>query len=88
MIEIAPNHRPPLFLRIFAVLLLAVLGAQALDFAMLLAVPPPTPHLYPIAEVAQVLHGDVRAAMPIACRSPGRRRPIPAIHMSSACGNG
>jgi two-component system OmpR family sensor kinase len=53
------GHRLPLFLRIFVVMLLAVLGAQALDFAMLLALPPPTPHLYPIAQVAQVLHGDV-----------------------------
>ena len=58
MKAIPPDHRLPLFLRIFAVVLLAVLGAQALDFAMLLAVPPPTPRLYPIAEVAQVLHGD------------------------------
>ena len=59
MTESPPDHRQPLFLRIFGVLLLAVLGAQALDFAMLLAVPPPTPRLYPIAEVAQVMHGDV-----------------------------
>lgn len=59
MTEASPDHRFPLFLRIFAVLLLAVLGAQALDFAMLLAVPPPAPRLYPIAEVAQVLHGDL-----------------------------
>ena len=55
------DHRPPLFLRIFGVVLLAVLGAQALDFAMLLVVPPPTPRLYPIAEVAQVMHGDLAA---------------------------
>jgi len=39
-------------------MLLALIGAQLLDFAMLVSLPPPTPHLYPIAEVAQVLHGD------------------------------
>ncbi len=59
MTAIPTDHRLPLFLRIFVVLLLAVLGAQALDFAMLLAVPPPTPRLYPVAEVAQVMHGDI-----------------------------
>ncbi len=49
--------RPPLFLRIFGVLLVALISAQLLDFALLLTVPPPTPRLYPIAEVAQLLRG-------------------------------
>jgi signal transduction histidine kinase len=56
---IPARHRLPLFLRIFGVMLLALLGAQLLDFAMLVTIPPPTPRLYPIAELAQVLHGDV-----------------------------
>lgn len=59
MKAIPARHRLPLFLRIFGVMLFALLGAQLLDFAMLVSVPPPTPRLYPIAEVAQVLHGDV-----------------------------
>lgn len=55
-----PRRRPfPLFLRIFAVMLAGVVGAQAIDFGLLLLTPPPTPRLYPIAEVAQVLHGDI-----------------------------
>ena len=54
--------RPPLFLRIFGVLLAALIGAQLLDFALLLTVPPPTPHLYPIAEVAQLLRGGAQDA--------------------------
>jgi signal transduction histidine kinase len=56
---IPARHRLPLFLRIFGVMLFALLGAQLLDFAMLVSVPPPTPRLYPVAEVAQVLHGDI-----------------------------
>lgn len=47
--------RAPLFLRIFWVMLAALLCAQLLDFAMLLALPPPTPHLYPVVEVARAL---------------------------------
>jgi two-component system, OmpR family, sensor kinase len=49
--------RPPLFLRIFLVMLAALITGQLLDFALLLAVPPPTPRVYPIAEVAQLLKG-------------------------------
>jgi signal transduction histidine kinase len=49
--------RPPLFLRIFGVMLAALIAAQLLDFALLVSMPPPTPRLYPIAEVAQLLHG-------------------------------
>ncbi len=49
--------RPPLFLRIFGVMLAALIAAQLLDFALLVSVPPPTPRLYPIAEVAELLHG-------------------------------
>lgn len=50
--------RPPLFLRIFGVMLAALIGAQLLDFALLLTVPPPTPRLYPITEVVQLLRGE------------------------------
>jgi len=52
--------RPPLFLRIFGVMLAALIAAQLLDFALLVSVPPPTPRIYPIAEVAQQLHGEAR----------------------------
>jgi signal transduction histidine kinase len=38
-------------------MLVALIAAQLLDFALLVSVPPPTPRLYPIAEVAQLLHG-------------------------------
>ncbi|PXA85408.1 hypothetical protein DMC47_37875, partial [Nostoc sp. 3335mG] len=50
--------RPPLFLRIFGVMLAALIAAQLLDFALLVSVPPPTPRIYPIAEVAVHLRGD------------------------------
>jgi signal transduction histidine kinase len=49
--------RPPLFLRIFGVMLASLICAQLLDFGLLLTVPPPTPRLYSIAEVAQLLRG-------------------------------
>lgn len=52
--------RPPLFLRIFGVMLAALIAAQLLDFALLVSVPPPTPRIYPIAEVAQQLRGTTR----------------------------
>lgn len=52
--------RPPLFLRIFGVMLAALIAAQLLDFALLVSVPPPTPRIYPIAEVAQQLRGEAR----------------------------
>lgn len=47
--------RPPLFLRIFTVILAAVVGAQALNFALLLVVRLPEPRVYPIASVAAAL---------------------------------
>jgi two-component system, OmpR family, sensor kinase len=50
--------RPPLFLRIFGVMLAALIAAQLLDFALLVSVPPPTPRIYPVAEVAQQLRGE------------------------------
>ena len=52
--------RPPLFLRIFGVMLAALIAAQLLDFALLISVPPPTPRIYPVAEVAQQLRGEAR----------------------------
>ena len=51
-------RRLPLFMRIFAVMLAGVLGAQALDFGLLLLTPPPEPHLYPITDVAAALLGQ------------------------------
>lgn len=48
-------RRPPLFLRIFSVMLLAVLGAQILNFALLLTLRLPEPHVYPLADVAAAL---------------------------------
>jgi signal transduction histidine kinase len=39
-------------------MLAALIAAQLLDFALLVSVPPPTPRIYPIAEVAQLLHGE------------------------------
>jgi signal transduction histidine kinase len=45
-------------MRIFAVMLVGVLGAQALDFGLLLLTPPPEPHLYPMADVAGALRGE------------------------------
>jgi signal transduction histidine kinase len=51
-------RRLPLFMRIFAVMLAGVLGAQALDFGLLLLTPPPEPHLYPVADVATALRGQ------------------------------
>jgi signal transduction histidine kinase len=39
-------------------MLAALIAAQLLDFALLLSVPPPTPRIYPIAEVAQLLRGE------------------------------
>ncbi|MBA2934715.1 HAMP domain-containing histidine kinase [Sphingomonas sp. CGMCC 1.13654] len=41
-------------------MLAALITAQLLDFALLLSVPPPTPRIYPIAEVAQQLRGETR----------------------------
>ncbi|MDB5738323.1 MAG: hypothetical protein JWO65_1991 [Sphingomonas bacterium] len=51
-------RRLPLFMRIFAVMLACVLGAQLLDFGLLLLTPPPTPHFYPMADVAAALRGQ------------------------------
>ena len=48
-------HRPPLFLRIFMVMLLAVLGAQILSFLLILILRLPEPALYPLADVAVAL---------------------------------
>jgi signal transduction histidine kinase len=55
------TRRLPLFMRIFAVMLAGVLGAQAIDFGLLLLTPPPEPHLYPMAEVAAALRGQPTA---------------------------
>lgn len=51
-----PWRRPPLFLRIFIVMLLAVVGAQILNFALLLTLRLPEPHLYPMTDIARALH--------------------------------
>ncbi|HEY0270835.1 MAG TPA: HAMP domain-containing sensor histidine kinase [Sphingomonas sp.] len=56
------GRRLPLFMRIFAVMLAGVLGAQALDFGLLLLTPPPEPHLYAMAEVAAALRGQPATA--------------------------
>jgi signal transduction histidine kinase len=52
-------RRLPLFMRIFAVMLAGVLGAQLIDFGLLLITPPPTPHFYPLADVAAAMRGAV-----------------------------
>ncbi len=56
------GRRLQLFMRIFAVMLAGVLGAQALDFGLLLLTPPPEPHLYAMAEVAAALRGQPATA--------------------------
>jgi len=46
---------PPLFLRIFIVMLLAVVGAQILNFLLILTVQLPEPRMYSLVEVAAAL---------------------------------
>jgi two-component system OmpR family sensor kinase len=48
-------RRWPLFARVFAVILAAVLAAQAINFALLLTAPLPSPDIYPISDIAAAL---------------------------------
>ncbi len=47
--------RSPLFVQVFIVMLAGVLTAQFVNFILVLVVPPPTPPIYRIAEVAEAL---------------------------------
>ena len=48
----------PVFVRIFVLMVLALLLVQVLNFAIVLLVPPPTPRLTPLDDIAAALKGD------------------------------
>jgi two-component system OmpR family sensor kinase len=64
-------RRPPLFLRIFLVILAAVVGAQLLNFALLLIVRLPEPQVYMLNNVAAHLRsGESTRDMTVATAEP------------------
>lgn len=48
-------NRSPLFMQVFVVMLAGVLTAQLVNFMLVLVVPPPTPPIYRVAEIAEAL---------------------------------
>lgn len=65
------HHRLPLFVHIFLVVLGAVFGAQALNFAILLLVRLPEPAVHPLNEIAEVLRsGEASPSLILSLGAP------------------
>ena len=82
----APRRRraPPLFAQIFALLVLSLIAALAINLAILYLLPPPPPEFFRVSEVAQALRAEGRPVSTLSGRTlQGRRVAAPPAPSAS-----